>query len=268
MKYVAILLLSCLSVLGQSPLLTGSGIDWTKAPSGNPDYTATLYVDLQTDTTASLGAAYNQGDIVTWWTNIAPFNPNVTLAIYSATTSSGIWPYRTNNITPTGKPAVEFVKNNNTSTQPIITAAGSNQPNTVIMVVREKSTDQSYFDCPSGSRTLLKNISGGGNGYQIFCGSVININDGIVQNQFYILTFVLNGASSYMRTNGVKVTTFNPGANGIGQIKFGNDNTLVTAYTGEIAAFRIYQEAMSTNNLHIAEQNLATRYTGATLPSP
>lgn len=245
-----------------------SAVDWSKASSGLLDYTNTLYVDLETDTTASLGSAYSQGNIVTWWTNIAPFNPAIINSAYSATTTSTTWPYLTNAITPTGKPAIEFIKNDNTSTQPIITAVGSNQPNTVIMVLRDKSVAQAYFDCPSGSRTLLKTQSIGSGGYEVFCGSVQDISDGNVLSQWYIVTFVLNGANSYIRTNGVLYSTLNPGANGIGQIKFGNDNTHVTEFQGEISAVRIYQEAMSTNNLHTAEQNLATRYTGATLPSP
>src|SRR5262249_17464733 len=90
----------------------------------------------------------------------------------------------------------------------------------------------------------------------------------LIKSNFVIVTWCQNGTSSYVRTNGVLVGGGNAGANAMGTLLMGNDQTGVSTYNGQVASFRIYAEAMSTNNLHIAEQNQATRYLGITLPSP
>lgn len=257
----------------QSPLITGSGIDWTSgSTTGLADYTNNLYVDLETDTARSIGP-YTQGQIVTEWTNIAPGNPSIGTPAFSAVTTSTVWPYLTNNVTPTGKPAVAFQLNDNSATQPKIAAPGSNQPVTVMFVSRMNvSQIQALFDCGSGSRTeITLNNSSTPARVGIFSGIGFNYqyaNPPSLVQQYVLITCVLNGANSYVRTNGVLVSTGNPGTSGIGVATFGNDITFVTKLLGEVASFREYAEAPNTNNLHTAEQNQASRYLGITLPSP
>lgn len=235
------------------------------------DFTNGLYVDLETDTSASLGA-YSQSNVVNWWTNIAPLNPNLSLSVYSATTVSTLWPQYYTNRTPTGKGSVYFLKNDNSANRPTITASGSNQPNTIIAIlINNQSDSKTLFDCASGSRTLVRfrDAVGSSDYFDTYCGTLITTALDSPLQQWFELTCVLNGASSYFRTNGVLYFSGNPGTGGIGQLAFGNDNSFVTKfYDSEIAAFRIYAGALSTNDLHTAEQNLSSRYLGKILPSP
>ncbi len=82
MKALLLLLLSCGIALGQSPLLTGSGIDWTKAPSGVPgpsSVTNLAYWWVASDLTLNTkvtnwvdriqGAVWTNGDTATQPTN-------------------------------------------------------------------------------------------------------------------------------------------------------------------------------------------------------
>lgn len=279
MKIAALIVMVTCGCFAQSPMTTASGVGWFHQSTGTPDYTATLYVDLETDPTFVGGISaggYANGTVVTWWTNIAPLNPSLANSVYSPTTTSAVWPkYNTANTTPTGKPCVDFSANNGSSGTaiPKITASGSNQPNTVIMVVDMTfGGSASVIDCWTGSRTLIRHYADVSDDYLFFSGASFNIGNGddrfIPNAQWYILTVVFNGANSYARTNGVAIGTGNPSTAGFGSIQLGNDGTFVTPWKSRMAALRIYQEALGTNNLHTAEQNLATRYFGITLPSP
>lgn len=237
------------------------------SPTPIADFTNLLYADFETDSTESLSSAYVNGAIVVYWTNMAPINPTATS--WDLQTSSAVWPYFTNNVTPTGKPALDLLNNNNTIgvNIPHWSANGSNQPNTVIMCVLIRSNaTQFYYDCSAGGREFIDVVPN--TSYGFFAGSGATITTPTVMSNFCIITAVMNGASSYYRTNGVLMGVGNPGANAMGTMILGNDATGATRFTGQICAFRIYAEAPSTNNLHIAEQNMATRYLGITLPSP
>lgn len=262
-----ILILSCLSVYAQHPLTTGSGINWTRTLSTPvADYTNLLYADFETDTTESLSSAYVNGSIVVYWTNIAPINPIATA--WDLVTSSAVWPYWTNSVTPTGKPAVEFIKNNSTISAniPHWGAAGSNQPNTVIMCLLNRNQFGFFYDNSSGGREFINCVPN--TSYGFFAGSGATINSSTTLSNFFLLTAVFNGASSYYRTNGVLMGTGNPGSQGMGVMILGNDLTGASPWIGQLCSFRIYANALNTNDLHTAEQNIATRYLGTTLPPP
>lgn len=234
-----------------------------------PNYTNLLYADYETDTTESLSSAYVNGSIIVYWTNIAPINPTATS--WDLQTSSAVWPYYTNNVTPTGKAAVDFIGNNNTigANAPHWSSGGSNQPNTLITVLRMSGgfpvANPVILDCSAGARSTAGITAAG---FTFFSGSGVFVGDGTTPTGFFVLTIVYNGANSYVRTNGVLVGTGNPSTAGIGTLFVGNDITQVSKFVGEIASYRLYAEAPNTNNLHTAEQNVASRYLGITLPSP
>lgn len=243
----------------------------TQSVTPPADYTNTLYADYESDTTESLGG-YVNGNIVVYWTNVAAIKP-VSPDWRDLTSSGATWPYFTNNVTPTGQPALDFVKNDGVVGGSMLRwqtggVSGSNQPNTLIMCILVRSNaSQIIMDCYAGAREIVT-VNPGGTAFGLFAGSSATINAQIVMSNFFVLTVVMNGANTYLRTNGVLVGTGNPGANAIGALQLGNDITGVTKYTGQLCSYRIYAEALSTNNLHIAEQNVATRYLGITLPSP
>lgn len=264
MKWI-FLLLSCLNCAAQFPY---SGTKWSVSSSSIPDYTNTLYIDLESDTSSSLGG-YVNGNVVVWWTNIAPFNPSVVNNAYSPTTSSAVFPTFSNtNTTPTGQPYVNFHANNSAAPHFNIKSAGSNQPNTVIAIMRMVDFNTStLLDVLAGSRSLLQFTSL--EAVSIYSGSSLNTANSVVPNNtWFLITCVYNNTTSYIRTNGVFCVQGATSTAGWGSIFFGNDQTLATPWKNHLAAFRIYQENMATNNLHTAEQNLATRYLGITLPSP
>lgn len=254
--------------MAQHPLMTGSGIDWTRA-SAVPltDYTNLLYADYETDTAASFTNVSNGGIVATWF-NIGLLQGSTS---FDLRTSSSVWPYSTNSITPTGKPAVDFIKNDNNIgvNAPHWGGSASNQPNTMLTIIRMSGgfpvANPDLYDCSAGSRTIAGVTSAG---FTYFSGSGVFQGNGTTPTGFFLLTIVYSGANSYVRTNGVLVGTGNPGTGAMGNLFLGNDITAVSKFVGEMSALRLYNEVPSTNNLHTAEQNLATRYLGITLPSP
>lgn len=265
MKPLAILLLSCLSLWAQHPLTTGSGIGWTKGASALADYTNNLYMDYESDTPTSLYPT-NNGAVPVAWTNIVypgPVNVSLNLVVPGGVA----FPTVQNNQTPTGKPALDWSLNNSANnTWMNKQSNGSNQPNAFYVVLHTTGSQGGRIeDVSVGARTLL--------GFEtttidFFAGSLVTLNTANLSGTWMVVTYVINGANSYVRTNGVLVGTGSPGSNGMGFTLLGNDTSLATPFKGQMSALRVYNEAPTTNNEYTVEQNLASRYLGIIIPHP
>jgi len=133
------------------------------------------------------------------------------------------------------------------------------------MVCTVKFNPSGYFDAISGSRELFQARAVGSvpNNSTMFAGTLAAPNPFPVSQDglWYVFSFVFNGASSYVRTNGVIMSGgLDPGANALGKMMLGNDQTVVTPYNGYMAAVLVYGQSPSTNDLQAIEKNLSKKY--------
>ncbi len=278
MKALAILFLSCLCAWGQASLLTGSGIDWTSASATTFDPTTFpgLWLYLATDRTTSITNAADATSI-TGWTNIAPvwtplgrnvFNSSGTAMTFKKpgpTASIGAVDF-TCNTCPGGNDAnVKWMGSG--------VIFGTNAPVTWYIVLNTTNDwdraigankTQLISDSTLGGRPF-HGIDGNAGWIQSYNGSFLTgaNNTFTTFNQWCVIAFVDNGASSAIYTNGVLYLSgnVNTTAAGVGLLRFGTDSTDVTQLMAKVACILSYAAVAHTSgNVATISAGLKARF--------
>lgn len=218
MKALFALLLSCFTVLAQSPLTTGSGIDWTRSTSStwyptNAAQFAWMWLDTKPLTALTNTSSINvcpDGTAAVKWTNlvVAPFG-----AAYDWTTVAPDYP--TNYLSGGGQSGTSGRINGVTGHTSRFTTGLCALPTfTVMFVVRNTGASVSH-----NIQYLLG--SGSGVPWLRWNDATLEMSAGItltgaatIGTGYYIITATFNGASSSITTNGVTYVSGNAGSTG------------------------------------------------------
>ncbi len=276
MKTIPILFLSCFCAFGQSPLTTGSGIDWTRAsaPSFDPTTIAGLFIYLATDKATSMTNAAD-ATTVKGWTNIVSL---YTLG-QDVFKSSGA---SMNYVLPgpsAGIGAVDFLTGTATagssaSHKYLLNAGnnyGTNQPITWYFVTWVPSIwctnlangntfqvlkdDLNFGEMRTDIDPIVKYVNG-------FAGSFLSTGNGSMTtiSNWFCLTYVANGGSSAIYTNGVLMLSGASGANTTGEPMLGSDKSFTTQYMGKLACVLAYGGAHSSGTITTVSTGLKSRF--------
>jgi len=135
-------------------------------------------------------------------------------------------------------------------------ALGTNQPITVFLVHTDTcpSGDKTMFDTSAGARFWYRLNS---TGDKIAAPSGVVINPSLNSGKWMVRTMVFNGATSYVRTNGVlQGPKINVGATGMGKLCLGNEIGGTLPYRGGMEYVLAYAGELNTNDLQIVENAL------------
>lgn len=259
----------------QSPLITGSGIDWTIAPNGQTCATATFTVS-----SATLKATYlacsntsitntTDGSFLTNWFDLTSAN---TLNFNAAALVNFVPPIYLATLGPSGHPCVDLsYPSGSTAVKMLRSLNDFSQAQPVTFVFATSITNvppsnqsitsrQALLDSDTSGRELVSvGVPTGSSGVW-FAGSSVTpptLND----TNWMVHTVVFDGASSVWFTNGpghsrAIYTSGNPGSGGLGRLYFGTDNTRNSASWSRWYAILIYSGHMFTNDMITVETTL------------
>lgn len=255
MKAVVILLLSCLSLWAQSPLTTGSGIDWTKPPSTTPP---TMIIEVQSSAlvtnTTGTSPPSNLDSIKAWGDDSGNNNHLQKLGgsrpTYAASATG-------NPIAlPNGQPYIVFGSNPLTVNMALTnsTAGNHTQTNTFVWVMAELNATAGGTP-PAGNTQngFLYNESNGQNSqinkaqvgtwdYHMYSGTDVNVGQGLATNGWHVVIFQHAGSNSGIYIDGTNyVTGINIGTGGCNGFTMGNKFDLSNNnWAGCVAYFAWY----------------------------
>jgi hypothetical protein len=220
--------------------VTRDQLFWLKADFG-------VYRDFGTNSA-------NDGDIAYQWNDASPSQYNVSATAFDSTA-----PIFLTNIL-NGLPVVRF-----RGAAMIKNPATLNQPQTFVAVVRVNSENTgsgspSVFVGQLGSIHFGRNI---GDGKAIVWGSSIASpyieGPSLNLNQWYTVSFVMNGASSFIRIDGGSSYSGDIGSSGFNVIAIGADSA-GGPMIGDIAEIIRYNRALTLSELSMTEAYLKTKW--------
>ncbi len=284
MKCFALLLLSACCAFGQltqqemQPFFRGNG--------SGPDYCTFNYSNSVTSATnygrfiAYSGTNFGTDSSRIVWSNLASWgglNSTVMLEdgngpiVTNTGPSAGLYCV---DFTSAGYAGNHFMQCLNGSFTKI---NGSNQPNTIFIVATDKGHTGNgavLLDANVGgtARTKMVLASDGSGGYVDIGGGFFLTYKTVNTGNYFIYTWCANGASSYVRTNGVKAASGTVNAGALSFPVIGADaidNPAIAAYEGKVWAVLFYYGAMNTNDMIAVERALNCQGgLGYTIPGP
>ncbi len=262
------LIFSCCSALAQLPV-----IPWSIPPRGGPftpcgtlayaPPTNSLFIELFTDDPVSFTNAV-EGSVVSNWFDVSGHSYNFTNGIESNVGD----PFArvTTFKTPSGCSSIDFSGN------AVMKGLGfgfdfqTNQPITWYVVSQIDNANNGWVNTfevmMDGGNASFRNIYANSFSSTPFwySGSLKNLNH-IAETNWMVWTFQFNGASSFIRTNGVSFATDNPGAQGISKPRLGVDiNHGGNNFVGRMSAVLVYGTNHTTGQMQAIEAGLKTRY--------
>lgn len=250
MKWI-ILILSCCSALAQHPLMSGSGIDWTRSTSSrwyptNAANTLFYWFEVTPTNSARLnadGSGGVPGNAVRAgsWINIA-----------SGQISGSDGATFPTNFTSGGgvngtSPRISF--NTQISDRFVTPGLGVTLTNFTLMCVMNAS------NAAAGSQEFLGNannppyIDVNANKFTINCGNAVSGAATIANGTWYIVTWVQKGATSEIKTNDVTYVTGDSGTVGYTSIQgmyIAHDR--VTQFSGNISRIWVWTNTLSAGD--------------------
>lgn len=276
MKSVAILFLSCLSLWAQSPLTTGSGIDWTIPPSTFPP---TMIIEVQSSAlvtnTVGTSPPANLDQIKAWGDDSGNNNHLQKLGGTRPTYASSNTGNPIN--LPNSQPYIIFGSNPLTTSSALTnsTAGNHTQTNTFIFVMAELNASGGGSP-PAGNTQngFLYNESNGQNSqinkaqvgtwnYHMYSGTDVNVGQGLATNGWHVVVFQHSGAQSRIRVDGTNyVSGISIGTGGCNGFTMGNKFDLSNNnWAGGVAYFCWYSgRAFTDAEIHAKEVTLGSTY--------
>ncbi len=268
MRYL-LLLFSCCSALAQLPVIPFSGLGkGPLTPCGTPAYappTTSLFIELLADDATSCTNTVNGSDVTNWF-DLSPAHHNFTNGIVINNPTKVLSPaYRSSGYTPNGCPTLDFFV---TSGAPhgfrSVEDFTTNQPCTWYFVMQLDpnngwSVTQTLIDSGAGNRQLYAHFTDG-TGEFFYAGTIVR-GPVMTQTNWMVWTFQFNGASSFVRTNGVNlIGTSSIGTFAIREPLISCDVTANGQTSGRISAVLCYGDAHSSGQMQAIEAGLKSRY--------
>lgn len=258
-RYISLLvILLSLSCFGQAFTMQdtawlGNAIPKSSAPAAYAPTNTYAYYDPSSISLAD-------GLLVTNWNDSS--GNGKTMWAYAA--NPGTYsPYFSNSVsTINSKPAVVW-----SGAQSMTNAFGStlNPPWTIILVAQALGNSQYYLDgCTSSPRMVYDRNGSSPNQDRIYNGTAfLGGPSSLVAGKWYVITLYFNGASSYMRTNGVNYAEpgTDIGSAGSKGLTFGARYDFTGNKANTKFAYIILRNAtMNTNDLQWDESSLKTKF--------
>lgn len=260
-----LLFLSCLCASAQVPIqmsipksVAFSGLGTTTLTCSQYDYTGfgsgTLFLELF----SCSGTTNSNNAILQRWTDLSSSHNDFTNAA-----NSSISPTYLVGQTPNLQPAVYF-GGSGVHYLDCTNDMGKSQSITWFVVAYHQTgtlSTETLFDIKSGNRELFQIGPGGGSPFWYAGGSLVATpHDTHIDNTWLVWTIQFSGASSQVWTNNVSWLTGSPGTSGMGDMRLGADNTLVSAFQGYVTAVIGYSTAVSSGDRAAIVSSLRTQF--------
>lgn len=139
------------------------------------------------------------------------------------------------------------------------------QPNTIFAVTKVDTAEGSYcyiIDGLSDARhAILSRTAMTPNGYYCHAGTVNGMYGGTFpKGSFFVVSWVVNGASSILYENGSQAVTGNPGSNSLGAFNVGCRTGLVESMVGDYCELIVYNAALSDTERQTVENYLIDKW--------